>query len=78
MMQSRMTPRKEGPVLVGSPFRRSDVEYTTVYWINPMTGEERSWSIPIEFIATFFEPESSGDYWEFEYGRSQWLQKKEV
>lgn len=77
MTHCRMTPRKERPVLVGDPFRRSDVEYTTVYWANPLTGEERSWSIPIEFIATFFESEDSVDYWEFEYGRSQWLQRGE-
>lgn len=38
------------------PFRRLDVDYTTVSWTNPQTGEDRAWSLPIEFIATFFGP----------------------
>lgn len=63
----------------GNPFRREDVDYTDVSWTNPVTHGRQVWSIPVEFLVTFFKLDENHhapeEFLEFEKEREEWLKR---
>lgn len=75
MSELRIRHGWNGGKIEADPFRREDVDYTTVSWVNPVTGDRQVWSLPVEFIVTFFEPENLQHRYDFDRERKRWLER---